>query len=233
MTTTTLGGLVALGALFGTIAAGDARVVRLYILSLFASGVGALIGALLNLRKVRVLIYGQAIALFAVVTCLMLLVGVILFGGQARALVDDVPKPDAKASGHVLQHQDYEGHYFTYEPEKAIDGDPETAWRVEGDGEDAYIQLDYTRPVKVSAVDIIPGHAKVDPTNGVNRFYQLHVVRRASIVFSDGTVKEAEFKRTNSSQRTSLDSPVTTKWVRIEIQDTYRSEALPEAPPNK
>jgi len=141
--------------------------------------------------------------------------------------VSGVPTPDATASDYVDKHQNDKGRWFTYEPEKAIDGNPETAWRVAGDGEGEWIKLEYIRPIKVSAVGIIPGHAKIDQVSGDDRFKQLHVVRRASIVFSNETVEKAEFKRERSIQITRLDSPVVTKWVRIEIQETYPSGNAP------
>jgi hypothetical protein len=221
-TTSVLGTLLASGVLIlGTIAPGDARIKTLYILSVVAAVVGTLIGALLNLRKVRVLFYGQAVALIALIGCLMTLTGILVFGGQPPAFVDDVPDPDATASSHVDKHTDARGRVFTYEPERAIDGAANTAWRVEGDGEGQWIQLDYIRPIKVSAIGIIPGHDKIDPVSYEDRFQQLHVVRRVSIVFSDGTVVPAEFERDRSIQFTRLDSPETTEWVRIEIQDSY------------
>jgi hypothetical protein len=74
-----------------------------------------------------------------------------------------------------------------------VDGDDDATWRVEGYGEGELIQLKYADPVKVSEVGIIPGHGKVDFTDGTDRFYQPYVVRQASIEFSDGTMREKRF----------------------------------------
>jgi hypothetical protein len=113
------------------------------------------------------------------------------------------------------------GNYFTYEPEKAIDGQDDTAWRIPGDGKQQWIQLDYTSPVEVSMVGIIVGHDKIDPGSGTDRFYQLYTVRQASIEFSDGTAENAEFRRDRSMQWVRFDSPKASKSVRINIIDTY------------
>lgn len=127
----------------------------------------------------------------------------------------------ASASGQAPDHHDNSGNEFSYEPGKAIDGVRDTAWRVSGDGKGQWIQVNYSSPVKVSAVGIIPGHDKIDSVGGTDRFYQLYVVRRAAIEFSDRTVVEAEFERDRNMQFVNLDSPKTTTSVRIEILDTY------------
>ena len=62
------------------------------------------------------------------------------------------------------------GNYFTYEPEKAMDGQEDTAWRVPGDSKQQWIQLDHTSPVEVHTVGIIVGHDKIDPGSGTDRF---------------------------------------------------------------
>jgi hypothetical protein len=219
-------GLLGYGALLlGTIAPGDARIKNLYILSVVAAGVGTLIGALLNLRKAKVLFYGQVAALIALGFCMVALVGLIAFGGEPPVPVPDAPKPNATASAHVDKHQDCEGNWFTYEPDKAIDGQDATTWRVPGDGQGSWIKLDYTRPVKVNAIGIIPGHDKINNFCGIDSFSSLHVVRQVVIEFSDGTVEPKQFDRDRSMQWLQLDSPKTTEWVRIEIRDTYPPEA--------
>ena len=134
-------------------------------------------------------------------------------------------EPIVDASGHADTHLDCEGNPFTYEPEKTVDGKDKTAWRVPWNSEDEWIQLDYTRPVAVSAIGIIPGHDKIDATcePDIDRFYQLYVVRRVVITFSDEnkTVKDAQFDHDRRLQFVRLDSPITTKSVRIEIIDAY------------
>lgn len=181
------------------------------------------------------------LALIALFVCLLGVTGTLAFDGlqqsdpaasqnmeQGQAPTDaekadakDTEPTDATASGQSPPHQDNSGNFFTYEPEKAIDGIEDTAWRVSGDGKGQWIQLNYLKPVTVRAVGIIPGHDKIDSADGTDRFYQLYVVRRARIEFSDGTAVEADFERDRSMQFVYVDSPQTTKSVRIEILDTY------------
>ncbi|HET7271740.1 MAG TPA: discoidin domain-containing protein [Rubrobacter sp.] len=180
------------------------------------------------------------LALVALFVCLLGVTGTLALAGlrqpdqpAAQNSKADVVRhqvvPDAKeiepinatASGQAPDHQDNSGNTFSYEPGKAIDGVQDTAWRVSGDGKSQWIQVNYSGPVKVSAVGIIPGHDKIDSVGGTDRFYQLYVVRRAAIEFSDGTVVEADFERDRSMQFVNVDSPKTTTSVRIEILDTY------------
>jgi hypothetical protein len=132
-----------------------------------------------------------------------------------------VEPPTVEASAQAPPHQDAAGTWFHYDPENAIDGVDDTAWRVPKDGEGESIVLEYAAPVKVSEIGVISGHDKVDPLSGTDRFYQLYVVRRASIEFSDGTVKEKRFDRDRDMQWLPLNPPEVTKRVRIEIKDTY------------
>jgi hypothetical protein len=214
------------GGLLGLVTSpmADRRAFILYIAAVPIGALGALAGALVNWKavftRVRLLYYSQLIALFGLLGCL-LAASAFLFAGPPPPTPQEVEPPTPTASAQAPAHQDAAGNFFTYEPEKAIDGVDDTAWRVPKDGEGEWIQLDYAVPVEVSAVGITPGHDKVDPADGTDRFYQLYVVRRASIEFSDGTVEEKRFDRNRNIQWLQLDSPEITKTVRIEIEDTY------------
>ena len=204
----------------------DIRALILYGAAMLVGGLGALGGALINWRtvltRVRLLYYSQLVALFGLVGFLLGSAAFLFIGPPPPSpSAEDVEPPTAAASGQAPAHQDAAGNFFTYEPEKAIDGVDDTAWRVSGNGSGEWIRLDYPREVKVSEVGIIPGHDKVDPVSGVDRFTQLYVVRRASIEFSDGTIKEKRFDRDRDLQWLRLDSPEITKTLRIEIKDTY------------
>ena len=146
----------------------------------------------------------------------------ILIGVRNREPEDPFKMiPTVTASAQVSKHQDCEGDWFTYEPEKAIDGKDVTTWRVPGDGQGSWIELDYTRPVKVSTIGIIPGHDKINNVCDIDSFTSLHVVRQVSIEFSDGTDQSKQFDRNRSMQWVRLDRPKTTESVRIKIKDTY------------
>lgn len=61
----------------------------------------------------------------------------------------------------------------TYEPQKAVDGDPTTAWRCPGAGGHT---IELHGVGQVTDLGVIPGYAKVDPATGVNRFTDNHTV---------------------------------------------------------
>lgn len=109
---------------------------------------------------------------------------------------------------------------MAYEPENAVDGDTGTAWQVEEDSTGEYILIEYEQPVTVDRVGLIPGYDKFDPVNGVDRFYQRHVIESAEIELSDGSATEAEFEKEPDMQFTELPEKQT-DYVRIEILDTY------------
>jgi hypothetical protein len=72
----------------------------------------------------------------------------------------------------------------TYEPQKAVDGDPSTAWRCPGAGGHT-IELHGTG--LASDLGLIPGYAKVDPATGVNRFTDNHTVTQVIWRLRQGT----------------------------------------------
>ena len=230
--------LAGIGALLlGTIGQGEPQVLRWYVLTLVVAGVGTGFGALLWLKTVELLFYGQVLALVGLFGCSAWLVFVVLSVVFSEPPLPPPPPPpppdDAQFTVTASESKagswpDDLGNYFTYEPEKAIDGQDDTAWRVPGDGKQQWIQLDYTSPVEVSMVGIIVGHDKIDPGSGTDRFYQLYTVRQASIEFSDGTAEGAEFRRDRSMQWVRFDAPKATKSVRINIIDTYPPDDHPD-----
>jgi hypothetical protein len=220
-------GFVLGGGLLGLVTdpTADRRLFILYFGAVLVGAIGAFVGALVNWRavltRVRLLYYSQLIALVGLVGCLLGTVA-FLFAGPPPPTPSAVEEdPTVEASAEAPPHQDDAGNWFYYEPKNAIDGVDDTAWRVPKDGKGDWIELEYAAPVKVSEVGVIPGHDKVDLESGADRFYQLYVVRRASIEFSDGTVKEKRFDRDKDMQWLQLNPPEVTRKVRIEIKDTY------------
>lgn len=115
---------------------------------------------------------------------------------------------------------DADGRLITYEPAKAADGDPETAWQVAGDGKGEWVLLKFDEPMEVGRIGVIPGYDKIDPTDHTDRFYQMYTVREARIELSDGTEKVARFDRDPEKQFVEI--PETgTEYVKITILDSY------------
>lgn len=129
-------------------------------------------------------------------------------------------RPDqVRASASAPPSQDSLGSTTTFEPTNAIDSQPETAWRVAGDGRGQWIELSFSRPVEVRQVQILPGYAKIDPSNGVDRFAQNRRVQRVRLEFSDGSNVEAEFADIPELQAVPV-SVAQTTFVRIVILAT-------------
>ena len=110
---------------------------------------------------------------------------------------------------------------MTYEPRLAVDDDPETAWRVAGDGQGDYLTLDFGRPVRLNRVGLIPGYAKIDSVDGTDRFTQNRRVLQVRYRFEQGTPVEQTFRQTPEIQYVAVDA-ITTRLT-IEILATTPS----------
>lgn len=115
-----------------------------------------------------------------------------------------------------------------------LDGDPSTAWRMDGDGRGAVLTftLDTSRPI--TTLGLINGYAKTDPVTGEDRYAQnrriLHVTwsvggRTIEQDLIDGTrqVQAVTFPAVRSSTiRLRLDAvslPGTAQFDRTVISD--------------
>jgi hypothetical protein len=129
------------------------------------------------------------IAAAAVVTALVVgLVGFVVIDRGGHRGTSPGPSPSASTPSGVPQliregvqvtashtapsAKDAAGHLVTYLPSNVIDGDVQTAWRVQGDGRGEILTLIFDGPVDIVRVGLIPGYAKFDPETGANRFEQ-------------------------------------------------------------
>ncbi|WP_041241349.1 NADase-type glycan-binding domain-containing protein [Geodermatophilus obscurus] len=64
------------------------------------------------------------------------------------------------------------GNRTSYVPANMLDGDPATAWRMDGDGTGAVLTfgLDERRPI--AQLGLVNGYAKIDPATGEDRYSQ-------------------------------------------------------------
>jgi hypothetical protein len=121
---------------------------------------------------------------------------------------------------------DSAGNVTTYAPEHTVDGRLDTAWRCDGSAVGAQLVLVFDRPVTVTAVGLVPGYAKVDPADGVDRFAQNRTVTSANWRFDSGEVHVQEIPDPQPVMTTTdLTSPVTTTRVVLEIADTGNDAA--------
>jgi hypothetical protein len=126
----------------------------------------------------------------------------------------------ASASTYAPANVDACGNPVSYEPVLAVDGWPQTAWRVVGNGVDAWIELEFAELATLSQVGIIAGYDKIDPCNGVDRFWENRIVRRVRLDFVDaGSSMEAMLQPMREIQYVPVPD-VQTRRLRITILES-------------
>lgn len=123
------------------------------------------------------------------------------------------------ASSSAPDSFDSKGNVTSFTPANALDGRMDTAWRVPGNGINQFLLLEFSNPVRVTAIALVPGYAKVDPSDSTNRFLQNRRIQRVRYEFSDGSNVEATFTDTPSMQLVNV-QPVVTTSIRIVILQT-------------
>jgi hypothetical protein len=86
---------------------------------------------------------------------------------------------DVVATCESAPATDSRNNPVSYEPWRAADGKTDTAWRCDGDSSGQSITLSFGREVTITQIGLLPGYAKVDPYNGINRFPEMRRVRSA------------------------------------------------------
>lgn len=132
--------------------------------------------------------------------------------GPASELAADAA---ASASSTAPDSVDAAGKPISYAAGNLTDGDRQTAWRVAGAGRGETITLTLPSTVHLTRVGLIPGYAKVDPSNDVDRFPENRRVREVRWRFDDGTTVDQRFADTPDMQETEVDA--TTRSVTIEV----------------
>jgi hypothetical protein len=120
------------------------------------------------------------------------------------------------------------GNTISYEPARAVDGDPTTAWRCDGDGVGQFLTVTFSEPVSLSRISIVPGLAKTDPGDGTDRYAQNRRVSQVRLGFDDGgqvdsALDTSPYNRT--SQIVALDRTVVTRSVTITILSSTAGQA--------
>jgi hypothetical protein len=122
------------------------------------------------------------------------------------------------ASSTALPGEDGCGEPTQYPAKNVADGNPESAWRTEGDGLGETMQFDFDGDVHIERIGLIPGFSKVDPCDGINRFPQNRVIERVLFTFDDGSSTTATYLPEPRLQW--IDLSKSTSHVIIEIMDT-------------
>lgn len=131
---------------------------------------------------------------------------------------------DVRASCQSASGEDASGITQSYEPARAVDGDPETTWRCDGDAVGATLTLTFDEPVRVTEVSVIPGFAKVDPHDGADRFRQNRRVSQARIVTDEASTEVTFRTDDRTPQPTAIDQ--VTSSVEIVVDRTVSGSAV-------
>ena len=130
-----------------------------------------------------------------------------------------------QASATAGPSTDNAGNPVTYVGDHVKDGDPTTAWRVDGPGVDAWLDLPLDGERTVTEVALIPGYAKDDPVlqqgQTSDRFQENGRVTSVRWVFDDGDSHVQDISSpTRDWARSPLDEPVTTRTVRLVVEQS-------------
>ncbi len=125
--------------------------------------------------------------------------------------------------------RDSTGRPTTYEPQRAVDGVTETAWRCDGTGIGESLILQFSGPVAINSLGIVPGLAKTDPGNGADRYAQNR--RISAIEVSGENAGPFDFqldtsKYNRSMQYMQLPKTVITRSLKITILASVPGEAV-------
>ncbi|MFM7079471.1 MAG: FISUMP domain-containing protein [Bacteroidota bacterium] len=113
---------------------------------------------------------------------------------------------------------------FSYEPYKAIDKDINTWWSPKnGYGDENWIQIDFNSKVSMSGIQIHGGSHYPD-FRSYGDLYPLNLrVKKAEIVFDDGTKEIISLDDIDAIQTIIFKSPKTTRYFRLYPFDFYPS----------
>lgn len=110
-----------------------------------------------------------------------------------------------EASTFSVPSTDGAGAAVTFGPDHAVDLDPATAWRVDGDGRGAWLLLDFGGPHHITRVGVVPGWPHVDPVSGTDRFQQNRRPALVGYLFDDGTALQQELTDEPRAQVVDVD----------------------------
>lgn len=109
---------------------------------------------------------------------------------------------------------DLDGQRVGYEAGNMVDGAPDTAWRMAGDGSGAAITLEFAQDVEVVRVGLLNGYAK--QVAGVDWYPHNRRVLGATWTFDGDTSVDQTFTEDARVQRTKV-PPVTTRRVTLTL----------------
>lgn len=119
-------------------------------------------------------------------------VGAASSGAPWEGPVTAVTVTVVEASCQSDPSRDASGARVGYEPEFAVDGNADSAWRCPGDGVGETLVIDLGGPVRVAELGVVPGYAKTDATDGTDRYAENRRLTAIRWRFDDGTTIEQQ-----------------------------------------
>ena len=109
--------------------------------------------------------------------------------------------------------RDLSGRPVSYGGKNMLDGDPETTWRMPGDGSGAEIQLTLPRKAHLTTVGLINGYAKQVP--GRDWYHGNRRIQKVEWLFDDGSTVGQDLTDTTDLQTVDVDTETTTITLRL------------------
>ncbi len=160
--------------------------------------------------------------LATVAVALLVVFGRSTGGGSGGGATADEPAatPVVSAVGASCTRapsRDSRGNPTSYEPTHAVDGDPTTAWRCDGDGTGQHITLELTGPARVTRIGLVPGLAKTDPGDGTDRYAQNRRIAQVRVSTDAGDVEAGLETDAGDRAVQYIDLGATTRSVTVTI----------------
>ena len=124
-----------------------------------------------------------------------------------------VPGTSAPAS-------DAAGRQIAYDAAHLVDGDLATAWRMDGDGSGQTLELTFTEPTALRAVGLVNGYAKIDPSDGTDRYPQMRRIAKITWRFDGQAAVSEELVDGDRTSQLIVVPEVTVRTVTATIDQT-------------
>lgn len=126
------------------------------------------------------------------------------------------------ADDHAGPSVDDSGTTTSFEPANLTDGEPETAWRMAGDGTGSTITIGWDREVTISSVGLINGYAKIDPSSGKDRYRQQRRVLAVTWTIGEQSVRQTLTDNDTDLQSLELNKPLVGDGLELRIERVTR-----------
>lgn len=104
----------------------------------------------------------------------------------------------------------------SYAASNLIDGAPDSAWRMDGDGTGQTLTFALETRRRVTEVGLVPGYNKVDPCDGADRFVQNRRPTAVTWIFDDGTQVPQSLSDIRQLQSVAVNATTTSIRLRID-----------------